>query len=120
MRAAVFFKLCDARVGLGGAWSSDERYCFCGPRSRTSTRDRKIRRDARACDADTRAAQQPTSLLACFLPGSDRFLYFINRTGPEDICMRPRLFVRNGGVIRSAIRCPLSPARRQADRYRAK
>jgi eukaryotic-like serine/threonine-protein kinase len=77
--------LCEAKVGVGGAWSSDDVILFApqvaGPVYRVT-----------ACGgtpvAVTPAPDEQSSQLHCwpvFLPRSDRFLFFVNRTGPTDL-----------------------------------
>jgi DNA-binding winged helix-turn-helix (wHTH) protein len=77
--------LCEARVGVGGAWNSDDVILFApqvaGPLYRVA-----------ACGGTpvpvTRVPDEQSSQLHCwpvFLPRSDRFLFFVNRTGPGDL-----------------------------------
>lgn len=77
--------LCDARVGLGGAWNSDDVIVFArqvaGPLYRVA-----------ACGGTpvpaTPVPDERSSQLHCwpvFLPRSDRFLFFVNRAGPGDL-----------------------------------
>ena len=77
--------LCEARVGVGGAWNADDVILFAplvaGPLYRVP-----------ACGGTpvpaTPVPHEQSSQLHCwpvFLPRSDRFLFFVNRTGPQDI-----------------------------------
>ena len=77
--------LCEARVGVGGAWNSDDIILFApqvaGPLYRVA-----------ACggtpEPATPVPDEQSSQLHCwpvFLPRSDRFLFFVNRTGPGDL-----------------------------------
>jgi eukaryotic-like serine/threonine-protein kinase len=77
--------LCDARVGVGGAWNSDDVILFApqvaGPLYRVA-----------ACGGTpvpaTPVPDEQSSQLHCwpvFLPRSDRFLFFVNRAGPGDL-----------------------------------
>jgi Tol biopolymer transport system component len=77
--------LCEARVGVGGAWNEDDVILFAplvaGPLYRVP-----------ACGGTpapaTPVPNEQSSQLHCwpvFLPRSDRFLFFVNRSGPEDI-----------------------------------
>jgi DNA-binding winged helix-turn-helix (wHTH) protein len=77
--------LCDARVGLGGAWNSDEVIVFApdvaGPLYRVA-----------ACGGTpvpaTPVPNEQSNQQHCwpvFPPRSDRFLFFVNRTGPGDL-----------------------------------
>lgn len=77
--------LCEARVGVGGAWNSDDVILFApqvaGPLYRVA-----------ACGGTpvpvTRVPDEQSSQLHCwpvFLPRSDRFLFFVNRTGLGDV-----------------------------------
>lgn len=77
--------LCDARVGLGGAWNSDDVIVFApkvaGPLFRVA-----------ACGGTpvpaTPVPHEQSSQQHCwpvFPPQSDRFLFFVNRTGPCDL-----------------------------------
>lgn len=89
--------LCEARVGVGGAWNADDVILFAplvaGPLYRVP-----------ACGGTpepvTPVPGEQSSQLHCwpvFLPRSDRFLFFVNRTGTEDV-------LRNGihaGSLRS-------------------
>src|SRR5262249_20228672 len=77
--------LCEARVGVGGAWNSDDVILFApqvaGPLYHVA-----------ACGGApapaTPVPNEQSSQLHCwpvFLPRSDRFLFFVNRTGPGDL-----------------------------------
>jgi DNA-binding winged helix-turn-helix (wHTH) protein len=77
--------LCDARVGVGGAWNSDDLILFApqvaGPLYRVA-----------ACGGTpapvTPVPNEQSSQMHCwpvFLPRSDRFLFFVNRAGPGDL-----------------------------------
>jgi DNA-binding winged helix-turn-helix (wHTH) protein len=77
--------LCDARVGLGAAWNSDDIILFApqvaGPLYCVA-----------ACGGTpvpaTRAPEDHSSQQHCwpiFLPRNDRFLFFVNRTSPGDL-----------------------------------
>jgi Tol biopolymer transport system component/DNA-binding winged helix-turn-helix (wHTH) protein len=77
--------LCDARVGLGGAWNSDDVILFApqvaGPLYRVAAR-------GGTPDPATPVPHQQSSQQHCwpvFPPRSDRFLFFVNRTGPGDL-----------------------------------
>jgi DNA-binding winged helix-turn-helix (wHTH) protein len=77
--------VCEARVGVGGAWNSDDVILFAphvaGPLFRVA-----------ACGGTpvpaTPVTDEQSSQLHCwpvFLPRSDRFLFFVNRTGQGDL-----------------------------------
>jgi DNA-binding winged helix-turn-helix (wHTH) protein len=77
--------LCEARAGVGGAWNSDDVILFApqvaGPLYRVD-----------ACGGTpapvTPVPDEQSSQLHCwpvFLPRSDRFLFFVNRTGAGDL-----------------------------------
>jgi DNA-binding winged helix-turn-helix (wHTH) protein len=76
--------LCDASVGVGGAWSSDDVIIFAG---HVTGPLYGIAASGGTPKPATPIPGQHSSQLHCwpvFIPGSDRFLYFINRTGPQD------------------------------------
>lgn len=77
--------LCDARVGVGGAWNSNDVILFApqvaGPLYRVA-----------ACGGTpvpaTPVPHERSSQQHCwpvFSPRSDRFLFFVNRTSPDDL-----------------------------------
>jgi DNA-binding winged helix-turn-helix (wHTH) protein len=77
--------LCDARIGLGGAWNSDDIIVFtrqiAGPLYRVTA-------DGGTPVPVTPIPDELSSQLHCwpvFLPRQDRFLFFVNRTGPRDL-----------------------------------
>ena len=77
--------LCEARVGVGGAWSADDVILFAplvaGPLFRVPAWGGTPAPVTPVPDAQS-------SQLHCwpfFLPRSDRFLFFVNRTSPEDV-----------------------------------
>lgn len=77
--------LCDARVGLGGAWNSDDVIVFtrqiAGPLYRVAA-------EGGTPIPVTPVPDEQSSQLHCwpiFFPGNDRFLFFVNRTGPRDL-----------------------------------
>ena len=76
--------LCDARAALGGAWHSDDIIVFAGHVTGP------LHRVAASGGIPVPVTPVPgphSSQLHCwpvFLPGSDQFLYFVNRTGPGD------------------------------------
>jgi eukaryotic-like serine/threonine-protein kinase len=80
--------LCDARVALGGAWHADDVIIFAGQVSGP------INRIAAAGGTPTPVTPEPgeqSGQAHCwpiFLPGTDRFLYFANRTSPADAARR--------------------------------
>src|SRR5262249_30935623 len=76
--------LCHARSGLGGTWDLNDVIVFSG---HVAGALHAIAASGGTPGAGTPMAGPHSSQLHCwpvFLPGSDRFLYFINRTGPED------------------------------------
>jgi DNA-binding winged helix-turn-helix (wHTH) protein len=76
--------LCDVQSGWGAAWNSDEVIVFAG-----HVRG-PLHRIAASGGTPALATPQPrpdSSQLHCwpaFLSGGDRFLFFVNRAGPED------------------------------------
>lgn len=76
--------LCDARVGTGGAWSSNDVIVFAGNPAGPLC---ALAISGGTPEPVTPIPGQHSSQLHCwpaFLPGTDRFLYFTNRTGTED------------------------------------
>jgi Tol biopolymer transport system component/DNA-binding winged helix-turn-helix (wHTH) protein len=76
--------LCDARAAMGGAWHSEDAIVFSasvtGPLYRVGV--------SGGTPVPITPVPGQSSQLHCwpvFLPGSDRFLYFVNRTGPGDV-----------------------------------
>lgn len=76
--------LCEARVGVGGAWNSDDVILFAplvaGPLYRVAA-------VGGTPVPATPVPDEQSSQLHCwpvFLPQSDRFLFFVNRTSPEE------------------------------------
>jgi len=76
--------LCDVQSGWGAAWNLDDVIVFAG-----HVRG-PLHRIAASGGTPALATPQPrpdSSQLHCwpvFLPGGDRFLFFVNRAGPED------------------------------------
>jgi DNA-binding winged helix-turn-helix (wHTH) protein/Tol biopolymer transport system component len=77
--------LCDARVGIGGAWNSDDVILFAPQVAGSLYR-------VAACGGTpvpaTPVPDEQSSQLHCwpvFFPRSDQFLFFVNRTGPDDL-----------------------------------
>jgi DNA-binding winged helix-turn-helix (wHTH) protein len=77
--------LCEARVGVGGAWNGDDVILFAplvaGPLYRVPA-------SGGTPIPVTPVPDEQSSQLHCwpvFLPRSDRFLFFVNRTSPEDV-----------------------------------
>jgi DNA-binding winged helix-turn-helix (wHTH) protein len=77
--------VCEARVGVGGAWNSDDIILFApqvaGPLFRVAA-------GGGTPVSATPVPDEQSSQLHCwpvFLPRSDRFLFFVNRTGPGEL-----------------------------------
>jgi eukaryotic-like serine/threonine-protein kinase len=76
--------LCDVQSGWGAAWNADDVIVFAG-----HVRG-PLHRIPASGGTPALATPQPrpdSSQLHClpvFLPGGDRFLFFVNRVGPED------------------------------------
>jgi DNA-binding winged helix-turn-helix (wHTH) protein len=76
--------LCDARVAFGGAWHSDDTIIFAGHVTGALYRVGAL---GGTPIPVTPIPGQHSSQLHCWpvlLPGTDRFLYFVNRTDPGD------------------------------------
>ena len=76
--------LCNAPVALGGAWHPDDVIVFAGQVAGPLYR---ISATGGTPAPVTPAPAQESAQLHCwpvFVPGTDRFLYFVNRTGPGD------------------------------------
>ena len=76
--------LCDARVGGGGSWHPDDVIVFAGQISGPLCR---VSAAGGAPEPVTPPPAADSGQLHCwpvFLPGSDRFLYFVNRAGPAE------------------------------------
>jgi Tol biopolymer transport system component len=76
--------LCDARQAMGGAWHSDDIIIFAG---QTTGPLYRVGASGGTPVPVTPIPGEHSSQLHCwpvFLPGSDRFLYFVNRTAPAD------------------------------------
>jgi len=77
--------LCDARLAMGGAWHADDVIVFSGSATGPLC---VVRATGGTPVPVTPIPGKHSSQLHCwpvFLPGSDRFLYFVNRTGPGDM-----------------------------------
>lgn len=76
--------LCDARVANGGAWHASDVIIFAGQVTGPLFR---VAAGGGTPSPITPMPADESSQLHCwpvFLPGTDRFLYFVNRTSPGD------------------------------------